>query len=79
MVVRYARFGPSIDRRAHTGASCQPMPRAQPRKDKAQRFLARPLKVLVGRVGIEPTTNGSRVQGTAVRAEASQIASVGRE
>ena len=27
-------------------------------KTKAQRFLARPLRLLVGRVGIEPTTNG---------------------
>ena len=35
-----------------------------PKKTKAQRFLAKPLSVLVGRVGIEPTTNGLRVQGT---------------
>src|SRR6476620_10299648 len=33
-----------------------------PEKTKAQRFLAKPLKVWVGRVGIEPTTNGLRVR-----------------
>jgi len=31
---------------------------------RAQHLRAKPLKVLVGRVGIEPTTNGLRVQGT---------------
>ena len=37
-------------------------PAPGPEKTKAQRSLAKPLKVLVGRVGIEPTTNGLRVQ-----------------
>ena len=31
---------------------------------RAQHLRAKPLKVLVGRVGIKPTTNGLRVQGT---------------
>ena len=33
---------------------------ACPKRKRAQRFLAKPLFVLVGRVGIEPMTNGSR-------------------
>src|SRR6476659_8181633 len=41
-------------------------------KTKAQRFLAKPLKVLVGRVGIEPTTNGLRVARTTNSQEAEQ-------
>jgi hypothetical protein len=32
-------------------------PAPGPKKTKAQRFLAKPLFVLVGRVGIDPTTN----------------------
>ena len=41
-----------------------PTPRPAPKRQRAQRFLASPRVLLVGRVGIEPTTNGLRVQGT---------------
>jgi hypothetical protein len=35
-----------------------------PKRPRAQHLRAKPLKVLVGRVGIEPTTNGLRVRRT---------------
>ena len=45
-----------------------PNQRAVQKKTRAQHLRAKPLKVLVGRVGIEPTTNGLRVRGTGARA-----------
>ena len=38
------------------------------KRQRPSDFSLSPLKVLVGRVGIEPTTNGLRVHGTAARA-----------
>src|SRR5262249_7284078 len=45
-----------------------PKPYAQPRKrQRARRSLAKPLSVLVGRVGIEPTTNTKAIRVEHVR------------
>ena len=52
---------PSMHRGSFRHGSCARLRNlACPKRKRAQRFLAKPLFVLVGRVGIEPMTNGSR-------------------